>query len=88
MIRLKTCECGLAMEDTRHYLLECHLHDQQRQVMIDNIEITYVNHDVPVCDRTLDIATLTVGNDHHNLETAHKIMNSVGRFITDTGHDV
>ena len=45
------CECGQDREDASHVLMHCSRYQQQREVMIDNIERLYIRHNTPFHER-------------------------------------
>ncbi len=81
LVESPNCSCGQGIEDTRHYLLECQLHEDQRHEMIDKIEQSYIRNDTPPPLRTFDIATLLGGNTELTDCTNNDILEAVGSFL-------
>jgi hypothetical protein len=71
------CPCGHLLEDSNHFLLNCHLYDAQRQQMLlsmpNNIDIN-----------DIDNKTLLFGNENHDFKTNQIIFKAVHAFILES----
>ena len=81
------CECGRAPQDAEHYLLECHLFNNKRQIMLESITEavlgTKKNINIP-----LDIKLLLGDTDATSKDTKVKVRKAVLRFLTATCQDI
>ena len=81
------CECGRAPQDAEHYLLECHLFNNERKIMIESITEavlgTKKNIDIP-----LDINLLLGDADETPKVVKVKVRKEVLRFLTATCQDI
>ena len=83
------CLCEQATEDTKHYLLECTLYEEQREEMINSIELSYVQNDTLLALRVINVPTLLGGNHElTNLVANHDILEAVGFFLEATRQGV
>ena len=78
-----TCECGQDREDASHVLMHCSRYQQQREVMIDNIERLYIRHNTPFHERHITFPTLA-NPDHKSSLTRDAIKEEVVGFIAAT----
>ena len=54
------CECNQDVEDTKHFLLDCTRYEEERDVMIEAIERTYIRQNIPQYDRTIEATRRSV----------------------------
>ena len=64
------CSCGAKCEDAIHYLLECPLYQNERRILISELE-----------DIDIDIETLLFGNDDYSIQTNSRIFEKVRTFM-------
>ncbi len=88
LVESPLCSCGQSTEDTRHYLLECDLHNGPRLQMIESIERIFSQNEVPPPLRAININTLLGGNNELPDQTNHDIMRAVGSFLEACRHGV
>lgn len=52
------CECGSARQTVEHLVMDCPMQEENRDLMICDIETSYIKHQIPVWQRTFDMKTL------------------------------
>ena len=70
------CECG-DVENVSHYLLECNLHEEQREVLKETLRINNI-------ERQLNTKTL-LGGDDFALREQRIIQGALARYLSSTG---
>ncbi len=78
---LPLCACEQDTEDTRHYLLECILYEEQREEMMNSIKLSYIKNDTPPALRVINVQTLLRGNLELTDQTNHDILEAVGQYL-------
>ncbi len=81
------CECGRAPQDAEHYLLECHLFNNQRQTMLESITEAVLGSKNNI-NITLDINLLLGDADATPKDVKVKVRKEVLRFLTATCQDI
>jgi hypothetical protein len=76
-----SCRCGAALEDLKHFFLDCPIYIQARTILIGNINRVTTYY-------TLDIEFLTCGNDNltdeHNCIIFKYVLDHIGQDILYT----
>ena len=71
------CGCGAPSENAEHYLFECQLYTNQRNILMHNLHALLHLHDV-------NVKVLTTGSNNYDDITNRSIIQSVIKFIKDT----
>ena len=75
VIENSICDCGISVENNSHFLLECRLYDQHRQLMLNKL------HDFGPIATDL----LLFGNLNLSFEQNKTIFEAVQLFLKDSG---
>ena len=71
------CQCGHDCEDSNHYLLQCPLFYQSRNMMLNEIR------ELPMTDISCEL--LLYGSADLGITISKKVFDAVHRFIDGTG---
>ncbi len=72
------CECGEA-QTAAHVLMQCQLYSADRETMLSVIELSFVKHNLPIHERTLNLwPELSIN------QCSHIIIGEVHKFLINT----
>ncbi len=78
------CDCGEDRETVEHFLLNCSLHLNQREIMIGKIERGFIETNTPHIYRKVNIHTLLGNNSSLSPDMRTKITSAVELYLTST----
>ena len=78
------CDCGEGTGDRRHYLLECKIHSNERELMMNSIDSGFHKLKTPPHLRTITLHQLLGPNLEFTQDTRKMISNAVSTFLLST----
>ena len=74
------CHCGKDRQTTQHVMLHCSKHTNERDIMLNAVELAYHNHKVPFYKRKLSLQSLLIPTVAK--EPASLIRSAVADFLS------
>ncbi len=74
------CHCGKDRQTTQHVILHCYKHINERNILLNAVELAYHNHKVPLNKRMLSLKSLLIPTV--SKEPASDIKSAVADFLS------
>ena len=81
------CSCSEARQTVRHIIMDCPTLSVQRQIMIDNIDEAYSEHQIPLVDRVINFSTLLTSFQCDS-KIKFSILKAVIKFLDSVTYEI